>query len=61
VRQGRHQQRIILLYMEKGKKFYVHQRILSAVKRVQYVTVWMSYILLTGSWCDTGLNAHTPI
>lgn len=39
----------------------MRQRILSAIKRVQFVIDRISYILLTGCWCDTGLNAHAPI
>jgi hypothetical protein len=34
---------------------------MSAVKRVAYVSDWMSYILLKGRWCDIiVLNVHAP-
>jgi hypothetical protein len=33
-----------------GTVFFVHQRIVSAVKRAQSVTDRMSYIVLTGRW-----------
>jgi hypothetical protein len=46
-------QRIIRFSMEKGIKiirtgFFVHKRITSAVRRVQFVADRMSYIILTG-------------
>jgi hypothetical protein len=31
--------------------FFVHKRIISAVKRVVYVSDRMSYIILRGRWC----------
>jgi hypothetical protein len=31
--------------------FFVHKRIMSAVKRVEFVSDRMSYIILRGSWC----------
>jgi hypothetical protein len=40
----------------------VHKRIISAVKRVEFVTDRMLYILLRGRWCHIiVLNAHAPI
>jgi hypothetical protein len=36
---------------ELGKGFFVHKRIISAVKRVKFVSVRMSYIILRGRWC----------
>jgi hypothetical protein len=34
-----------------GAGFYVHHRIVSAVKRVMLVSDEMSYIVLRGHWC----------
>jgi hypothetical protein len=36
------------------------QRIVSAVKRVEWVSDRMSYIVLRGCWSDIALNVHTP-
>jgi hypothetical protein len=37
-------------------------RIISAVKRVEFVSDRMSYIILRGRWCDIiVLNVHAPI
>jgi hypothetical protein len=36
----------------------VHKRIISAVKRVEFVSDRMSYIILRGRWCDVVLNVH---
>jgi hypothetical protein len=39
----------------------VHKRIISAVKRVEFVSDRMSYIILRGRWCHTiVLNVHAP-
>jgi hypothetical protein len=39
----------------------VHKRIVSAVKRVQFVSDRMSYIILRGGWCHIiVLNVHAP-
>jgi exonuclease III len=44
-----------------GTEFFVHNRIISAVKRVEYVSDRMLYITLKGHWCDiTVLNVHAP-
>jgi hypothetical protein len=41
--------------------FFVHNRIISAVKRVEFVSDRMSYITLMGHLCDiTVLNVHAP-
>jgi exonuclease III len=40
---------------------FVHKRIISAVKRVEFVSDRMSYIILRGRWCDViVLNVHAP-
>jgi hypothetical protein len=47
--------------MEKGMKtgFFVHKRIMSAVKRVKFISDRMSYIILRARWCNiTVLNVH---
>jgi hypothetical protein len=36
---------------EVGTGFFVHMRIISAVKRVEFVSDRMSYIILRGRWC----------
>jgi hypothetical protein len=39
----------------------MYNRIISAVKSVQFVSDKMSYITLNGSWCDIILlNMHAP-
>ena len=44
-----------------GTGFFVHQRIASAVKRVEIVSDRMSYIVLRGRWCNIiVLNVHAP-
>jgi hypothetical protein len=37
----------------------VHKRIISAVKRVEFVNDRMSYIIIRGCWYHIVLNAHT--
>jgi exonuclease III len=44
-----------------GRGFCVHNRIISAVKRVEFVSDRMPYITLKGHWCDIiVLNVHSP-
>ena len=44
-----------------GTGFFVHQRIASAVKRVELVSDRVSYIVLRGRWCNIiVLNVHAP-
>ena len=44
-----------------GIRFFVHHRIVSAVKRVECVSDRVSYIVLRGRWCNIiVLNVHAP-
>jgi hypothetical protein len=48
--------------VQLGTGFSVHQRILLAIKRVEFVSDRMPYIVLRGRWCNIiVLNAHAPI
>jgi exonuclease III len=44
-----------------GTSFLIHKRIISAVRRVEFITDRMSYIILRGRLCNMiVLNVHTP-
>jgi len=44
-----------------GTGVFVHHRIVSAVKRTEFVSDRMSYIVLRGRWCNIiVLNVHAP-
>jgi exonuclease III len=45
-----------------GTVFFVHKRIVSAVRRVEFLNDTMSYIIrvLRGRWCNTILNVRAP-
>ena len=44
-----------------GTRYVVHHRIISAVKRVEFVIDRMSYIVLRGCWCNIiVLNVPAP-
>jgi hypothetical protein len=46
---------------ELGTGFSLHKRMISAVKRVEFVSGKMSYIILRGRWCDiVVLNVRAP-
>jgi exonuclease III len=46
---------------ELGTGFLVHKGTISAVKRVEFVSDRMSYIILRGRWCHIiVLNVHAP-
>jgi hypothetical protein len=46
---------------ESGTGFFVHKRIISAVKKVEFVSDRMSYIILRGRMCNIiVLNVHAP-
>jgi hypothetical protein len=44
-----------------GTGFFVHKRIVSAVRRGKFISDRMSYIILRGRWCNIiVLNVHAP-
>jgi hypothetical protein len=44
-----------------GTGFCVRKRIISAVRRVDIVSNWVSYIILRGRWCNIFVvNVHAP-
>jgi exonuclease III len=44
-----------------GTAFFVHKGIVSAVRRVEFISDRMSYIILRGRWCNViVLNVHAP-
>jgi hypothetical protein len=46
---------------ELGILFFVHKRIILAVKTVEFVSCKISYIILRGRWCHIiVLNVHAP-
>jgi hypothetical protein len=47
---------------ELGTGFFVHKRTILAVKRVEFVSDRMSYIILRGRWCHIiVLNVHAQL
>jgi exonuclease III len=44
-----------------GTGFFVHKRILSAVRRVEFISDRLLYVILRGRWCSIiVLNVHVP-
>ena len=44
-----------------GIEYFVHHRIVSAIKRVKFVNDRVSYIVMRGHWCNIiMLNVHAP-
>jgi hypothetical protein len=44
-----------------GTGFFVHKRIVSVVRTVEFISDRMSYIILRGRWCNIiVLNVHAP-
>jgi hypothetical protein len=48
-------------FYELGTVFFMHKRIIPAVKRVEFVNDRMSYRIIRGRWCHIiVLNVHDP-
>jgi hypothetical protein len=45
---------------EVDTDFFVNKRIITAVKRFDFVSDRMSYIILRGRWCHIVLHIHAP-
>ena len=44
-----------------GTGFFEHRKIVSAVKKEEFVCDWVSYIVLRSRWCKIiALNEHAP-
>jgi hypothetical protein len=44
-----------------GSGFFVHKAILSVVRRAEFISDRMSYVILRGRWCNIiVLNVHAP-
>jgi hypothetical protein len=44
-----------------GNRIFLHHIIISSVRRVEFVSNWMSHIILRGRWCNIiVLNVHAP-
>jgi hypothetical protein len=41
-----------------GNRIFVHHRTMSRVKRVEFVSDMMPFIVLRGCWCTIVLNVH---
>jgi hypothetical protein len=46
-------------HLETG--FFVHTKMVSAIKSVEFIGDTVSYITLRGRWFDIVLNVHAPI
>jgi hypothetical protein len=46
--------------INRERVLYVHQRILSAVKGVEFVSDRVPYIVVIGRCCDDVSNVHSP-
>jgi exonuclease III len=45
----------------RDRFFFIHKRIMSAVRKVEFVSDRMLYVILRGCWCNIiVLNVHAP-
>jgi hypothetical protein len=50
-----------MMLHQLGTVFFIHKGIISAVRRVEFISDRMSYIILRGCWCNIiVLNVHGP-
>ena len=50
-----------MIIINSEQVFFVHRRIVSAVKRVEFVSDRLSYMVLRGRWHNIIVNVHAQV